>query len=160
MERGFRRELQLDTGQPRQGAAGTGRIVVVGAPCQSSGRTRPISCGPRQVELFVQNASLRSVLSIHAFCRTQGPSWPSRHLAGYQSLNRRWLRPIGPVILSKPPRRKEGLDRSLPRHTARADCLGKSGELVQFGIAANESTGQEPAGRRSDKNRTWSRHTA
>ena len=49
---------------------------------------------------------------------------------------------------------------TLPGHTARADRLRKPDELVQFGIAANESTVEEFAGTRSDENRTGRRHIA
>jgi hypothetical protein len=58
------------------------------------------------------------------------------------------------------PRCDAGLDRSLPHHTARADRLRKSDEFVSLGIAANESTAEEPARTRSHENRTGSRHIA
>src|SRR6516164_1008432 len=65
-----------------------------------------------------------------------------------------------PGDLAQTPCRETALDRSLPRHTVRADRLRKSDEFVSLGTAANESTAEEPARTRSDEDRIGDRQIA
>src|SRR6516165_8235602 len=65
-----------------------------------------------------------------------------------------------PRDLAQAPCREAALDPSLPSDTACADRRRKSGELVQFGIAANESTAEESVRTRSDEDRIGDRQIA
>src|SRR6516164_6290901 len=65
-----------------------------------------------------------------------------------------------PGDLAQTPCREAAFDRSLPGDTACAGRRRKSDEFVSLGIAANESTAEEPARTRSDEDRIGSRQIA